>query len=260
MPPNQDIQKDQWTDISDFSPGAYSHDGTISTSDRLLPSPIGAHDPANTFSCIALKGGGLGALPGITHTYSYPTTFNTTGPTFVTLLLIHNELSGPNAGTECIIGVEYDFDTTAPPFKRFMNVGSLILETAAYNTIVNTNPAATYTSAPGIFGSPYPQMTRFSASNPATAPFIPAVVFPSGGPAQAVPAVGQVYVYPNISAYPITTFGPQSLITGAPNGIAGQVLVHQGRVLILCATTYTWPGTSMLFNTNDTVDFTDPST
>jgi hypothetical protein len=259
MPTPEANQQDQWLDITDFSAGAFNNDATVAPyTDRAYPAPPGSHDPANTYACIALRDGGLGALPGVTQEWTYPGGINLNGPTFVTGLLIHDELSGPNAGTEAIVMAEYDYNTAAPPYKRFMNVGSFILETNNYNLIVATNPATTYTSPPGIFGSPYPEMTRMSASNPATAPFIPVVVWPSGGPAQASPAIGQIYVYPNVPAYPTAAFTADTLISGS-SSIAGQLIAHQGRIIVMAANTYTWPGTLMVFNTNDNINFTDPA-
>jgi hypothetical protein len=249
MPQTEDIHPYQWLDIDDFSPGAFSHDGTVGYPvDRRIPAPRGAHDPANSFACIALPGGGIGALPGVTATYTWPGSSIVSGNTFVTGFFLHDELQGVNSGTEAIIIDEWDDGV-----NHHMQAGSYVIETTTFNQIV----ATTNTTATGIFGSPYIEATRMSTANPATAPFHPVIVWPSGGPAQAAPAIGQVYVYPNPSAP--TLFPPFSLISGS-SSVAGQLLVHQGRVLVLAAQTYSWPtGTTNVFTTNDNINFTDPS-
>jgi hypothetical protein len=240
--PEQDLQ---WLDLADFSSGLYDY-SSISGSIPNVPAPKAAGDVSITANCIALPSGGLGPLPGVTETYIFPANINTTGgPTFVTGLLIHDELG--TGDTEAVIITCYD-DGTTHSFQAI----SLILETLASNQIVLvTGPTAT-----GFFGSPYPEMTRLAASG-ITPPFLPTIVFPSGPPEQPA-GTSQVYMYPNPTSPSSYTAG--TMISGSPGSqtsVAGQLFVHEDRVFILAATNYTWPGGTTFF-TNENINFTDP--
>ena len=156
----------QWIRIEDFSPGIYSASGTVvdATANRTPAAPLGSADPNNTWSCYSIPSGSLVALPGITQTYTWPDT-STNGydhgaarPTYIVGLLIHDELGSYN--TEAIVMAEFDDGS-----NHYWKAYSYILETAALNTIVGT----TNVSAAGIFGSPYPQMSRAAAGLPITA-------------------------------------------------------------------------------------------
>lgn len=241
--PDSDLQ---WLDLSDFSAGLYDY-SSISGTIPNVPAPRGAADQSFTWNCIALPQGGLGPLPGVTQTYIFPANINTTGgPTFVTGLLIHDELG--NGHTEAVIITCYD-DGTTHSFQAI----SLELETLTSNQIVLvTQPTAT-----GFFGSPYPEMTRAAASSPTTTSGNPCIVFPSGPPEQPA-GTTQVYMYPN-PATP-TSFIPLGLITGSPGSqtsVAGQLVVHESRIFIFAATDYQWPVGSTFF-TNENINYTDP--
>ena len=147
MPPKAPPSQSQWLTISDFTAGIYSYSETTSTADRLNPAPPGAADAAGTYSCMGLPKGGLCALPGVTATYTWPLTNGAT--TYLVGLLVHDELS--NGDTEAVIIGEYDNGT-----NHIWGAASYILETNTATSIVETTEA---TSA-GIFGSPYPQLTR----------------------------------------------------------------------------------------------------
>lgn len=175
MPPNTEAEhQDQWVEIADFSPGIYSYNPSASTSDRLLPAPPGAADAAGTYACLALPNGGLGALPGVTQTYTWPGAFKT-GTNYLVGFLIHDELGSGN--TEAVIISEYD-DGVNHKWQAY----SYVLETASNNLIINTSQP----SAAGIFGSPYPQMTRAflieisAATLTSGSPTVTAAGFPGG--------------------------------------------------------------------------------
>lgn len=123
------------------------------------------------------------------------------------------------------------------------------------NTLTLSNPV-TVTSGPvlGTLGTPGAAGTSPSATE---TPGQPVVVFPSGPPEQPA-STSQVYMYPN-PATP-TSFTPLGLITGSAGSqtsVAGQLLVHQNRILVFAATNYSWPVGST-FLTNENINFTDP--
>ena len=138
----------QWIELTDFTAGCYDYT-SISGGTPNVPGPKGAADATQTFSCIALPSGGLGPLPGLAQSYTWPLTNGAT--TYLVGLLVHDELA--NGDTEAIIIGEYDTGT-----NHIWGAASYILETNTATSIVETTEA----SASGIFGSPYPQMTRAS--------------------------------------------------------------------------------------------------
>src|SRR5271157_2186546 len=149
MPPNNQIQQDQWEDITDFSPGIFSHDNTNApTSDRLFPAPKGAADAAGTYGCICLPNGGLSACLGQTASYEWTEPDNLTN--YVVGLLVHGELS--DGTTEAFVIIEHD-DGTLHYFYAY----SYIIETTTFSLVT----ASTKPTAPGVgFGAPYPAFTR----------------------------------------------------------------------------------------------------
>lgn len=231
----------KWIELSDFTAGLYNY-SAIGGSDPNVPGPKGAAHPDHTWACISLPQGGLGPLPKMVQTYSWPSSFNTGGTTYVVGLLIHDELA--NGDTEAVIIGEYDNGA-----NHSWIASSFILETLVDTPIVSTTEA----SAAGIFGSPYPQLTRMAASAPTTTPGNPVVVFPSGGPAQPT-TDGQVYVYPDPSSP--TSYTPLALITSG-SSVAGQIICHQSRVVVLSGITYPYPAGGG-FETNEQINFTDP--
>lgn len=250
MPPTERVDPDaiKYLKLDDFSAGCYSNGGSVvgNTTDRSLPAPPGAADAENTYACYAIPSGGLAALPGITATYVWPGNFKASGTTYVTGILIHDELG--NGTTEAILIGEYDDGV-----NHQMQAMSYVIETVTATNIVLT----TETTGVGIFGSPYPQMTRMANAAPTTTPGHPSIVWPSGGPAQPA-GITSVYVYPD-PATP-TLYPPRNLITGAAGAqtsVAGQLNVHQSRVIIFAGTAYGWP-TGGSFNTNENINFTDP--
>ncbi len=156
----------KWIELSDFTAGLYNY-SDVSTADPNIPAPKGAAHPDHTWACISLPQGGLGPLPKMVQTYAWPTSYNTTGTTYVVGLLVHDDLA--DGTTEAVIIAEYDNGT-----NHSWIASSEILETLANTDIVST----TNVSAVGIEGSPYPFMTRMAASTPTTTPGNPVVVFP----------------------------------------------------------------------------------
>ena len=158
MPPNDPLatHADQWVNINDFSPGIISHDHTTSTADRLLAAPLGAADPAGTYACMALPSGGLGALPGVVNTYTW-TPAAGSGTNYLVGFLAHDEMA--NSTTEVIAIVEWDDGT-----NHYWRAYSYIPDTTTATSIVSTSEA----SAAGIFGAPYPQLTRVNLATVAS--------------------------------------------------------------------------------------------
>jgi hypothetical protein len=120
--------------------------------------------------------------------------------------------------------------------------------TLSNNAIVTGGPATGIIGTPGLAGT-----SSSSTSDPGQ----PVVVFPSGPPEQPA-GTSQVYMYPNPTTP--SSFAPLTLITGAANAqssVAGQLFVHQSRILIYSSTNYTWPIGGTFF-TNENLNFTDP--
>ncbi len=309
--------EDQWYEVSDFSPGVYTHVNTTGTFNRLLEAPKGAADAAGTYACVSLPDGGLGPWYELDHSYSYTPISGTTN--YLVGFLVHDELA--NGDTEAFIVTEYDNGT-----NRHWQAYSYDITTNTFTLVQSTTEA---TSTGGIFGSPYPQFTRvnltfvtgvtFTSGSPnisaasfagvsdgdsisiwsvtSGTPSIPAettvetitsttgvlsvnatgsgtalvaftstvtpgnpvIVFPVGGPASPTdPQAGQVYLYPDPSNP--TAYGTLALITGSGtnwSSVAGQILVHQNRIIDLAGITYSYPAGGG-FDTNEQINFTDP--
>ncbi len=148
MPPQTPSGPDQWLEINDFSQGCVNNLPTTLAGDRLIPGPLGAADPAGTYSCKSLPNGGLGALPAMTAAYPWTAGHGVTN--YLVGFLIHNELADDD--TECFVIIEYVTGTT-----QYWAAYSYIVETGVFTAILSTNQAAV---PGGISGSPYPVMTR----------------------------------------------------------------------------------------------------
>ena len=79
----------------------------------------------------------------------------------------------------------------------------------------------------------------------------PVIVFPAGGPIDA--PSGSVFLYPDPTNP--TAYGVFDMIYGQT--IAGQVIVHQNRIIVLQGVDYDWPAGSGI-NINEQINFTDP--
>ena len=234
----------EWLDLADFSAGIYDYTRIAATNPNV-PAPKGSADPNETFSCVALPGGGIGPLPKMVEDYQWPGDFVTGPNNFVVGLLVHDELA--NGNTEAFAVGEMDDGV-----NRFWQAWSYIPETTTGTLIVQQINA----SGSGLFGSPYPQMTRAAATAPTTTVGIPVIVFPIGGPASP-PAepTGTVFMYPDPAAP--TVYGAKLLYTPGNPGVAGQVLVHQSRIIVLSGIAYSYPAGGG-FDTNEQIAFTDP--
>ena len=229
----------QWLDLEDFSAGIYDYSHVANQSPNV-PGPVNAADPNQTFSCIALPKGGLGPLPGLAQSYEWPGDYISDADNYIVGLLVHDELA--NGDTEAVAMFQADDGTT-----QYWQAWSYIPETNVGGLIVQNIIA---TPGPGLFGSPYPQMTRAAATDPTTTVGNPVVVFP--GPWSDPD--GNVYMYPDPAAP--TTYGAKALYA-AGAGVAGQVLVHQSRIIVLSGIDYPYPAGGG-FNTNEQIAFTDP--
>lgn len=243
-----------WLDVTDFTAGVYDY-SSIAASSPNVPAPKGAADAGQTWACIALPAGGLGPLPGVAVEHIWTPTHNTGAgeENYITGWLVHDELA--DGTTECFVILEYDNGT-----NRLWEAFSFIAETGVFTPIVfESNPS----SADGIFGSPYPQLTRVANTDPTTTPGLPVIVFPSGGPATASTPTdsesGQLWVYPDPTNP--TAYGAQQLITSVGGGdfssVSGQVIVHESRILVFAGITYDYPAGGG-FETNEQINFTDP--
>ena len=232
----------EWLDLSDFSAGIYDY-SRVSAQKPNVPGPKGAADVNQTWSCMALPAGGLGPLPGVGAYYVWPGDYVAGPDNYITGLLVHDELN--DGTTEAFTTFEGDDGT-----HRYWQAWSFIPETNTGALIIQQiNP-----SSAGLFGSPYPAMTRAAASSPTTTVGGPVIVFPTAVAPSSTPE-GTVYLYPDPSHR--TTYGALALYTSGNPGVAGQVLVHQSRIIVLSGIDYPYPAGGG-FNTNEQIAFTDP--
>ncbi len=231
----------QWLEFEDFSPGIYDY-SHIAKDNPNVPCPPGAADVNETHSCIALPKGGLGPLPAVTATYAWPGDYVAGPDNYIVGLLVHDELGDGN--TEAVAIFQADDGT-----DQYWQAWSMELESAVNNLIVQNIEAS---PGPGLFGSPYPVMSRAAATDPTTTVGNPVIVFP--GPDGT--SEGNVYMYPDPAAP--STLGAKKLYVPVTNpGVTGQVLAHQSRILVLSGINYPWPIGSG-FNTNEQIAYTDP--
>ena len=234
--PESDLQ---WLDLADFSAGIYDN-SHVSGTNPNVPGPTNAADPDHTFSCIALPKGGLGPLPALSTVTAWPGPTVTGAGNYIVGLLVHNELAD---GSYEAVAIWDGNDGTTHHWQAW----SVGLFGGSNDLIVDDSLPST---GPGLFGAPYPQMTRAAATDPTTTVGNPVVVFP----APSTDQYGQVYMYPDPSAP--TVYGALALIT-AGSSTAGQVLVHQSRVIVLGTGVYPYPAGGG-FSTNEQIAFTDP--
>ena len=147
--PTPDEMQDQWFEVTDFSPGCYTHTNTTGNVDRLLEAPPGSADAAGTFACYSLPQGGLGAFPRLDNSYGWTASDSSVSPNYIVGLLVHDELA--NNHTEAFVILEFDTGSV-----HSWSAYSFDVDTPTFHAIVDTSNA----SAPGLFGSPYPTFTR----------------------------------------------------------------------------------------------------
>ena len=230
----------QWLELEDFTAGIYDYTHVAGTNPNV-PCPPGAADPDQTWSCIALPKGGLGPLPAMSGTTDWPGDYITGPDNFIVGLLVHNELSD---GTYEAVAI-FQADDGTDQYWQAYSIGLF----GGSNNLITENIIPT--PGPGLFGSPYPALTRVALTDPTTTVGNPEVVFP--GP-DTVPG-GNVYLYPDPAD--LTAFGAAKLYSTENPGIAGQVLVHQSRILVLAGVDYPWPAGGGI-NVNEQIAFTDP--
>lgn len=244
----------EYVHIDDFSPGIYSG-SAIADEFPTVAAPLGAcmvtadgqalgTSGSLTYGCIALPGGGLGPLPGVTHTEDF-----TDFPAFVGQYFQCGFICNPGlnsfGGDEIISVMEADDGSTS----HYAQAWSVVPGNGyAANIILNS----TSPSVSGFFGSPFPTFTRMSTSG--NSPWPPVLVFPMAVSTDANGANGHLYVYPELLSP--GTFAVQDLIVGG-SSVTGQVICYGSRVIVLAGKSYTWPVSGGI-NTNENINFTDP--
>lgn len=230
----------EWVHIDDFTPGVY--DGSwISLAEPKLSAPLGAADAIATWCCGALAAGlGLGPLPALTTTGTWPSAMpGTSTEAFITGFAVNPGLN--NADDELIIVFAADDGTS-----HYQEIWSDVAQSGSLNQILNLVTG----THPGIFGSPYPTWTRMTADG--TGNPTPVLVIPMSD--DTTDANGHLYIYPELLAP--TAFGVQDLIV-ADSSVTGQVICYGSRVLVLVGINYPWPAGGGI-NTNENINYTDP--
>jgi hypothetical protein len=227
--------------LDDFSPGVY--DNTfISTAEAVVTAPLGAANAETTYCCAAIPSGGLGPLPALIETGTYP--YGLPGAAteaWITGFIVNPGLDSVN--DELVIIWEADDGT-----HHYVEGWSDVPYIFAVNNILSKTSATT----PGIFGSPYPVWTRMSVGGTGNPP--PVLVFPNAVVTDPAGINGHLYVYPPLLAP--TTFAVQDLIVSA-SSITGQTIAYGNRIICLAGINYPWPAGGGI-NTNENVNFTDP--
>lgn len=241
MPASSDPRIDQWVSLSDFTAGIYNN-SYIAGSDAIVPVQKPAADARYTVGCMALPNGGLGPLPKVTTAYEYPTKSATPATQYL-VGFINTPLANTHAD-EFLTVVEGEGT------RHLLQVRSFYPDDGAWNHVYTV----TSTPTSGFFCAPFPQMTRMAKATPTTKPGQPVVVFPTSIVKSGLTGTGQLWVYPTLTSP--TTYKMKNLITTGK--ITGQVLVHQGRVVVLTGIGYSWPGTPQ-FQTNEQICYTTPS-
>lgn len=234
----------EWVHIEDFSAGVYDA-SNISTSSPVVEAPLGAATATGTWCCMALPGGGLGPLPRLAQVQDAPTLF----PTDTFTLWIVGALMVPDAGggaAQLLFMIEMETQTLSP--THFYRVYAFDPTTTAFNLVLQTTSA----HMAGIFGSPYPQVTRARAST-FTEAGTPIAVWPSNVDTTPTDISGHVYVYPTPTTR--TAYSVKDLVTPGTQ-ITGQIACFYNRIIVLSGIPYAWPGGPLV--TNENIAFTTP--
>ena len=232
----------EWLHLEDFSPGIYDA-SNISTSKPIVEAPLGAANSAGTWCCMALPGGGLGPLPRMTGVTLFATT-PPAGNTFIVGALIVPDAGGAQFQLLVMLESDSGLGGTTHHYR--------VYAINPTTTVVTQVLAVTGPHMAGIFGSPYPQVTR-AGTDTFTKAGTPIAVWPSNVSATATDASGHVYVYPTPTAR--TAYGVKDLIT-PDTQITGQVVCFDNRILVLSGIPYVWPGGAI--STNENIAFTTP--
>lgn len=237
----------QWVPITNFTPGIYNN-SYIAGSNPVVPAPIGSADARYTFGCMGLSDGGLGPLPRFTTAYTYPIG-NSGFTTFYTFGFINNPL---NTSEVDQLMVMMESATTTSHLWQDIVFGV----TGSHNTILTHNISTSAGQA--YFGSPFPQATRITPKTPThptyptTIPGKPLIVWPTSIPSVGT-GTGQLWVWPN--PHSPTAYTPLNLCTATH--VTGQVVIYQGRILVLTGNDYTWGSSGFLVN--EQICYTTPA-
>jgi hypothetical protein len=124
---------------------------------------------------------------------------------------------------------------------------------SGFATNVITNPTSP-SVAGAIWGSPYPQWTRFNTGGPTPPPFL---VFPAAVSSDPHGTNGHLYVYPD-PGNP-TVYGVKDLVVPGTTGITGLTIAYGSRVICLTGVPYQHPTTGGYgVSSNENINYTDP--
>lgn len=246
MPQQQTPRIEQWVDISTFNPGCYNA-SFISGAKPIVMAPQAAATPTTTYQCMGLNNGGLGPLPELTTSYSYPARTGNYHPLYQVGFITNPTTKG--------VEILHMIESENGPGHLFQ-----VRSFHTWNGTYHTAYGVVNSKSTGYFCCPYPVMTRMVKTATATSkPGNPQIVFPWSDPTDAHGNSGHLFVYPEIT-HP-TNYTLTDLIvtkTGHYQSVTGQVIAHQGRVVVFAGVTYSWPiGTGV--QTNEQVCYTTPS-
>ena len=240
----QDARALHWETIDDFRPGIVSQANFgYGASDGLVPAPANlvgkaAAQPAGTFGCIALPGGGLGPLPGVKELVGGPA--GLAGTRHINGAFVVPNVNGADElvfGLEAVIAGVRGFDLLS--WQDF---------DATLTIIKSLGPEATVaTGIAPITGG----LTRVNVATP-TDPGNPclALVYEWLGTGSGPQAYNWLYPDPTApgSFVPYAMANPQN----------GNGVCYDNRILVLTVDNYEWTAASTALQTNEQVNFTDP--
>jgi hypothetical protein len=254
-----------WITLDDFTPGIYSKsDYSGATPGGALPAPHGAAQLNGTYGCIAIPTGGLAPLPGINGQFNIPAPviqsdlqfgyFNISG------FFAFGPVGPPSSSASGIpddifIGIEW-LDTSG---NRNINYYRIRMDT----TGAPTDTITTVTTAVAGGSEQYHGMTfavsRINVNSPYLSPGTPVVVAAWEPP--SFPSDKHLWTFPDPSAPGVTGFVELYNSGGQGFGaISGDILGHQGRIVIFEDVTNLFGGSSGdAIPTNEQVTFTDPA-
>jgi hypothetical protein len=234
-----------WQSLSDFTPGVYDFTFTYGTNGELPPAGPGAADAGFTYCCIGLPQGGLGPLPALTTSYTWPAG---SFPGSVTTMYITGMTENPglvNGVPEIVWMTEGDDGTNHYLLAYSSPIGGTT------QTVVSVSA----TTTTGIFGSPYPTWDRMNSTY--TNPGLPVLVFPAAVATDPNGTTGHMFVYPNPSSR--SSFSALDMITvPGTNGVTGQLICYQNRAMGLSAAPATYPAGGGVQG-NEQINYTDPA-
>lgn len=251
MPPINDTRL-SWLPINDFTPGIRTKLNFPTTGSVAAPAKIGEAQATNTFRCIALPTGGLTAMPRAVATPAAPTIGVTpagSGDGFYHIVGFHAfGPIGPDAVPtgfidDLFIGIEF---LTATPNRRFRWYRMALHTTGTPNNLLRD-----ITSAVAVTSDVYNGITQGTTRiHPTTdtIPGNPTVAMSWSPPSFA--ADREVTVFPDPD-----TPGTTSIETLA--GRSGDLVFHQGRIVLLEYNTYPFGGGGGdATPTNENISFT----